>query len=98
MYERQGVLFQEEISVLPGWGSWAGQQKEPHWMKAANQKAQKYAVAKPSTNSSHFCELCRDANMCGCCVGSVPVLTLMYACVQMQSVVPPLCRCFPGRF
>ena len=39
------VSFQEEISVLPGWGSWAGQQKEPRWMKAANQKAQRYNAA-----------------------------------------------------
>jgi len=27
--------------VLPGWGTWANQQKEPHWVKAANQKAQR---------------------------------------------------------
>ena len=35
------MMAQEEVSVLPGWGTWADQQKEPHWMKAANQKAQR---------------------------------------------------------
>ena len=35
------LVLQEEVSVLPGWGAWAGQQKEPHWIKAANQKAQR---------------------------------------------------------
>ena len=34
-------VLQEEVSVLPGWGTWANQQKEPHWAKAANQKAQR---------------------------------------------------------
>ena len=35
------TVVQEGVSVLPGWGTWADQQKEPHWMKAANQKAQR---------------------------------------------------------
>lgn len=33
---------QDAVTVLPGWGTWANQQKEPHWMKAANQKAERY--------------------------------------------------------
>ena len=41
------VGVQEEVSVLPGWGTWANQQKEPHWVKAANQKAQR-SVKKDS--------------------------------------------------
>ena len=45
MLHKTVASSQEEVSVLPGWGSWAGQQKEPHWMKAANQKAQRYSAA-----------------------------------------------------
>lgn len=31
----------EEPSVMPGWGMWAGQQREPRWMVQAKAKAQK---------------------------------------------------------
>ena len=31
----------EEPSMLPGWGTWAGQQREPKWMRDARIKAQK---------------------------------------------------------
>ncbi|KAK9837770.1 hypothetical protein WJX74_004747 [Apatococcus lobatus] len=31
----------EEPSMLPGWGTWAGQQREPKWMRDARVKAQK---------------------------------------------------------
>lgn len=31
----------EEPSLLPGWGMWAGQQREPKWMQDARVKAQK---------------------------------------------------------
>ena len=29
----------ETASLLPGWGTWADKQKEPQWMIAAKQKA-----------------------------------------------------------
>jgi U3 small nucleolar RNA-associated protein 14 len=28
-------------SLMPGWGNWAGAQREPQWMRAAQQKAQR---------------------------------------------------------
>ncbi len=31
----------EEPSLLPGWGAWADQQKDPKWMRDAKAKAQK---------------------------------------------------------
>ena len=31
----------EEPSTLPGWGMWAGAQREPKWMREAKEKAQK---------------------------------------------------------
>ena len=31
----------EEPSTLPGWGMWAGLQREPKWMKDAKEKAKK---------------------------------------------------------
>ena len=31
----------EEPSTLPGWGMWAGSQREPRWMKEAKDKAAK---------------------------------------------------------
>jgi U3 small nucleolar RNA-associated protein 14 len=35
----------EAPSALPGWGSWAGNQKEPAWMAAARRKAEKVQAA-----------------------------------------------------
>ena len=33
--------LQEEVpGVLPGWGIWAGQQREPQWVADAKKKAQ----------------------------------------------------------
>jgi len=31
----------EAPSALPGWGMWAGMQREPRWMKEAKEKAEK---------------------------------------------------------
>ena len=31
----------DEPSMLPGWGMWAGQQREPKWMRDARDKAMK---------------------------------------------------------
>lgn len=31
----------EEPSTLPGWGAWAGQQRNPKWMQTAKDKAAK---------------------------------------------------------
>lgn len=32
----------EAPSLLPGWGTWASQQKEPKWMRDARAKAERY--------------------------------------------------------
>lgn len=29
-------------SALPGWGAWAGQQRDPKWMRDARARAQKW--------------------------------------------------------
>ncbi len=29
----------EEVGVLPGWGVWAEQQREPRWVRQAKEKA-----------------------------------------------------------
>ncbi len=34
-------------SLLPGWGAWAGQQRTPAWMAAAQAKAQQCAPPGP---------------------------------------------------
>ena len=31
----------EEPSTLPGWGMWAGSQREPKWMREAKEKAKR---------------------------------------------------------
>lgn len=34
------LLMQEDVpGVLPGWGTWAGQQREPQWVTDAKRKA-----------------------------------------------------------
>lgn len=39
--EIEGELPKEEVpGVLPGWGTWAGQQREPRWAAEAKRKAQ----------------------------------------------------------
>ena len=38
---RPAWALQEEVpGVLPGWGIWAGQQREPQWVADAKKKAQ----------------------------------------------------------
>lgn len=56
-------VLKEEVSVLPGWGSWANQQKEPHWMKAANQKAQRSVCLKAAV----ACNILLLHNICANC-------------------------------
>ena len=74
------VSFQDEISVLPGWGSWAGQQKEPHWMKAANQKAQRCCA---TVSAAYMCQV---ANAFGCVI-----LSLGHR--SMYGIQCPACLC-----
>ena len=34
----------EGPSLMPGWGTWASQQREPKWMVQAREKAQRYSL------------------------------------------------------
>lgn len=42
----------EEPSVLPGWGAWTAQQKDPKWIKDAKDRVQRWGMSKDTSSFS----------------------------------------------
>lgn len=50
----------EAPSVLPGWGAWASNQKEPKWLAAAKLKVERYLIASNCDVPHLFTYPCDD--------------------------------------
>ena len=65
--------------MLPGWGTWANQQREPQWMKAANQKGERYVPPLI------FFPACIVHNSCSCLGMHAILFASPYKCAPFMS-------------